>query len=79
MEFALRTTGHAPDLAAIEREIAELDPAVLLDLDASGRTVRISTSASNDELLACLQRAGIAAGPDDVIQLPSVCCGGCGG
>lgn len=79
MEFALRTTGSAPDLAAIEREIAAFDPAVLLDVDASGRTVRISTSASDGELLACLRRAGLAVTTDDVTRLPSVCCGGCGG
>ena len=79
MEFALRTTGRAPDLAAIEREIAALDPAVLLDFDASGSTIRISTSATDAELLACLQRAGVQADADDVTRLPSVCCGGCGG
>ncbi len=79
MEFAFRTTGRAPDLAAIEREIAALDPAVLLDFDASENTVRISTSATDGELLACLRRAGLSADADDVTRLPSVCCGGCGG
>ena len=79
MEFSLRTTGATPDLAAIERRLVMLDPAALLDLDASGRTVRISTAATGDELLACLRSAGLAAGADDLVQLPSVCCGGCSG
>ena len=46
MQFALRTTDAAPDLAAMEQALAELDPAVLLDFDEAGRTVRISTSAA---------------------------------
>ena len=79
MQFALHTAGATPDLAAIERELSVLDPAVLLDFDAAGQTVRISTSATPGELLAGVQRAGLAANADDLMQLPSECCGGCGG
>ena len=79
MQFALRTAGAAPDVTAIERELAALDPAVLLDFDPGRHTVRISTSATPGELLAGVQRAGIAANADDLVQLPSECCGGCGG
>ena len=79
MQFALRTTGAAPDLAAMEHELAALDPAVLLDFDDAGRTVRISTSATAGEILAGVRKAGIAANADDLVLLPSECCGGCGG
>ena len=79
MEFRYHVTGPAPDLPAIESAIAALDPAVLLDADASGRAVRISTTLDEFDLLACLRRAGIAAAPTDLERLPSVCCGGCGG
>lgn len=79
MQFTLRLTGPAPDLAAIEREIGALDAAALLDLDGSGQAIRISTLATGHELLACLQRAGVAAHADDITRLPSQCCGGCGG
>ena len=79
MQFALRTTGAAPDLAAMEHALAELDPAVLLDFDEAGRTVRISTSATAGEILAGVRKAGIAADADDLVLLPSECCGGCGG
>ena len=79
MQFALRTAGGAADLAAIERELVALDPAALLDLDASGRGVRISTAATWRELLDCLRMAGAAADDEDLAQLPSECCGGCGG
>jgi hypothetical protein len=79
MEFLYHTTGRTPDLASIERAIGDLDPAVLLDIDLSGRTVRISTSLGDDDLLACLRRADLQALPQDLERLPSVCCGGCGG
>ena len=79
MEFSLRTNGAPPDLAGLERQLLMLDPAALLDLDAGGRTVRISTAATGDELLACLHVAGMAADAADLVQLPSACCGGCSG
>lgn len=79
MQFTLCLTGRTPDLTRIERGIVELDPAALLDLDASGQAIRISTSATAHELLACLRRAGVTADADDILRLPSECCGGCGG
>ena len=79
MEFLYHTSGRTPDLASIERAIGDLDPAVLLDTDLSGRTVRISTSLGDDDVLACLRRAGLLALPQDLERVPSVCCGGCGG
>jgi hypothetical protein len=79
MEFSLRTKGAAIDLAALERRLVAIDPAALLDLDESGQTLRIATTATGDELLACLRAAGMAAAAGDLDQLPSVCCGGCSG
>jgi hypothetical protein len=76
MQYTL-DAGASPDLAAIGQAIAALDPAVLLDLDPGARTVRISTLATQRELLDCLRQAGIAA--DQLVRLPSECCGGCGG
>jgi hypothetical protein len=79
MQFLLHTTRQAPDLAAIEDAIADLDPAVLLDADASAQVLRISTVLTEDELLASLRQAGVDAAPSDLERQPSVCCGGCGG
>ena len=67
------------DLAAIEHAIATLDPSALLDHDASRHTIRISTLATKDELLNCLQDAGATEPTRHLAQLPSDCCGGCGG
>lgn len=71
-------TDASPDVAAIERAITELDPSALLDLDAGGRTIRVSTLVAPHELLACLRDAG-ATDPSHLTQVPSDCCGGCGG
>jgi len=79
MEFSLRIAGRVPDLVAIGRELAAVDPSVLFDLAANGQSVRISTVATAQELLDCLHAAGVDAAIDDIAQLPSVCCGGCGG
>ena len=78
MQYAL-DAGGTPDLAAIEAALADLDPAMLLDLDGHARRVRISTVLTHGELLAALQRVGVAATPDRLLLLPSECCGGCGG
>jgi len=69
----------SPDFAAIGHALATLDPSALLDLDGSGHTIRISTLATQDELLACLRDAGAKAPSRHLVQLPSDCCGGCGG
>ena len=79
MQFLLHTASQPPDLSTIEYAIADLDPSVLLDTDASGHVMRISTTLNEDELLACLRQAGVHAGPGDLERQPSVCCGGCGG
>ena len=79
MEFSLPVIGLVPDLIEIERVLVATDPAALLDLSGDGNSLRISTLASDDELIECLRAAGIPAGVDDLGRLPSVCCGGCGG
>ena len=78
MQYAL-DAGAAPDLAAIEAALADLDPAMLLDLDGHAQRVRISTVLAHGELLEALRQAGVAAVPDQLALLPSECCGGCGG
>lgn len=78
MQYTL-STRSAPDMAAIEQAIAELDPAVVLDFDVNASMVRISSVATEAELLDCLRQAGVSAGAGQFVRLPSECCGGCGG
>ena len=78
MQYTLITSG-APDMTAIERAIVQLDPAAMLDFDARASMVRISSVATETELLDCLQQAGVGAAAGQFVRLPSECCGGCGG
>jgi hypothetical protein len=79
MEFAFESPIPVPDLSPLGRAIAGLDPAALVDLDASGRTIRMATVLTRAELLSCIETAGLPADPSRLRQLPSVCCGGCSG
>ena len=78
-EFAFDSPHAMPDLALLDRAILGMDPAALVDLDASGRTIRMATVLTQAELLACLEQAGLPAEPSRLHRLPSVCCGGCSG
>jgi len=78
MRYTLSTRG-TPDIAAIEQAIVELDPAAVLDLGTQASMVRISSVATEAELIDCLRQAGVTAGADQLVRLPSECCGGCGG
>ena len=63
---------HAVDLAC---------PGIGVELrdQLAGEGIRISTLMTQDELLACLQEAGATEPTQHLAQLPSDCCGGCGG
>jgi hypothetical protein len=78
-EFAFELPQALRDLSTLDRALVALDPAALLDLDGSGRTIRMATVLTRPELLACLDAAGLPADPSRLRQLPSVCCGGCSG
>ena len=78
MEYTL--PGSAPpDLATIQLSLAASDPSALIDFDAGASSLRISTLATEQELLACLHQAGVIDAATRLIRVPSQCCGGCGG
>jgi hypothetical protein len=79
VEYTFELPCAMPDLSALDRAIAGLDPAALVDVDAGGRTIRMATVLTRDELLSCMQAAGLPADSSRLRQLPSICCGGCGG
>lgn len=68
-----------PDLPRLEAAVQAVDPAALLDLDPAGDALRIATWMTPDELGSTLADAGLALADDALVQLPSECCGGCGG
>lgn len=77
MQYIVPLTAR-PELPALERELQSVDPAALLDLDADGG-LRISTWMTRGELGDALARAGLRFAEHALVQLPSECCGGCGG
>jgi hypothetical protein len=79
VEYAFELPCAMPDLSPLDRAIVGLDPAAIVDVDAGGRTLRMATVLTRDELLSCLREAGLPAEPSGLRQLPSVCCGGCSG
>ncbi len=81
MEFHIKLTVPAPDLDldAIEQAIGSLDPSLLLDVDPTGRILRVVTSIDGVQLVALIGQAGYPLVPDQLTQLPSICCGGCSG
>lgn len=82
MEFHIGMTGAIPEpgaIGTIETAIRAVDPAALVDLDPSGRTLRVAASVDVAELVALLGQAGCPVALDQVTQVPSICCGGCSG
>lgn len=79
MEFHISCDAAMPDIGVIEGAILDQDPAAVVDLDAAGQTVRLATWIESPQLLALLNGAGWPIPAERIVQLPSVCCGGCGG
>ena len=79
MEYAFELPCAMPDLSPLDRAIVGLDPAALVDVDAGGRTLRMATVLTRDELLSCMRESGLPAEPSRLRQFPSMCCGGCSG
>ncbi len=79
MEFHVYLNGPQPDLDAIGDVIRDVDPAAVLDIDASGSVMRVAAAVAAWELVELLAAAGYAVARDRVSQLPSICCGSCSG
>jgi hypothetical protein len=79
MEFHIALTEVAPDPAVVQDALFDIDPTAVADLDMSGLVLRVSASATAADLIGILRQTGWTVTPEQVVQLPSICCGGCGG
>ncbi len=79
MEFHVKTTGWAPDVDVILDAVRAVDPLALVDIAPAGDMLRVAAAVDAAGLIALVNQAGYAVLPEQVIQLPSTCCGGCGG
>lgn len=79
MEYVIRVGERPVDLAILAHHLLDLDPAMLVDRDVVTGHLRCSTSALAVELLLAFSHAGYRLVPDDIVRVPSACCGGCSG
>jgi hypothetical protein len=79
MEFHIMLPAPSPDIEAIEQAIQVVDPSALIDIDPASHAVRVAASIDATQLVALMGQAGYPLSPQQVTQVPSICCGGCGG
>lgn len=79
MEFHIALADASPDPGVVQGALFDVDPMAVVDLDMSGLVMRISSSATTSDLVDVLRRTGWPVTAEQVVQLPSICCGGCGG
>ena len=79
MEFRVKLPTPLPDVGYIDELVRGVDPAAIVDVDPTDRSLRVTAWLAQEELVRLLVRAGYPIGANEVQALPSVCCGGCGG
>ncbi|WEN14218.1 hypothetical protein PY254_13355 [Rhodanobacter sp. AS-Z3] len=79
MEFHIALTDSAPDPAQVQDAMFDIDPMAVVDLDMSGLVMRISSTTTAPDLIEVLRHVGWTVAPAQVVQQPSICCGGCSG
>jgi hypothetical protein len=79
MQSTITITGLPPDIGIIEEALRAVDPSALVDIDPTGRTLRIAASIDAVQLLGVMKAAGYPIQEDQLERVPSECCGGCGG
>lgn len=79
MEFHVDGLPASADIAIITDAIHALDPAALVDIDPATGALRVNAALSAVDLTSAIGGAGQEANGLLVMQLPSNCCGGCGG
>lgn len=79
MEFHIKTLGARPNLDAINDALLKIDPMAVADIDPGNASLRVAAELSSPELIALLLQAGYAVDWKQLEQVPSVCCGACGG
>lgn len=79
MEFHIALTDTSPATDVVQDALFDVDPAAVVDLDMSGLVMRVSSSLTAADLIEVLRQTGWTVAPAQVVQLPSICCGGCSG
>lgn len=78
MEFHITMPGPI-DPGAMEHALQASDPSALVDLDPGTGVLRVAAMLDVIQLVSALNRAGYPVHRAQVMQAPTICCGGCGG
>ena len=79
MEFHIEMADPSAALGFIENALRDVDPMSVVDIDSSGKIIRVSAALTAVQLIELIRDAGHTLAPRQVVQLPSICCGGCSG
>jgi hypothetical protein len=79
MQFRVSFTQPVRDLSAIEAALLAIDPAAAIDLVRAGTQLRVASTLDAMQLGRVLAGTGHAIALEQVVAVPSECCGGCGG
>lgn len=79
MEFHIAIVDASPEPGVVQDALFDVDPTAVVDLDMSGLVMRVSASATAEDLVDVLRRTGWPVTAEQIVQLPSICCGGCSG
>lgn len=80
MQYCIRLPATvAIDPALLAAALEAEDATALVDREPTGSALRVATWLPLPELHDLLARAGVAVSLDQIEQLQSECCGGCGG
>ncbi|MFZ2237028.1 MAG: hypothetical protein WBP11_15200 [Dokdonella sp.] len=79
MEFHINTSHATVNAALVQEALWQIDPASIAQLAADGHELRVNVEADVGGLVALLQGIDLPIDASDITQIPSICCGGCGG
>ena len=79
MQFKIHIEDTAPNLHALTEAFADMDPSAVVDSALQGNALRLSTVLRDIDILNTCIDAGWLISARQIEQLPSECCGGCGG
>ena len=77
MEFRIRLAAATPDVAAINDVLQSVDATAYVDIDPVDHSLRVTAWLEGEDITSLLTNSGHCV--REIRQLPSICCGGCGG
>ena len=77
MEFPIRLAAQTPDVPAINDVLQSVDAPAYVDIDPVDHSLRVTAWLEGAHITSLLTNSGHCV--REIRQLPSICCGGCGG